>query len=87
MTQDKLRKVITACVSAATVLFVLLLSYLIYQWVSLSVLNKREKQLQFEIAEYEQAIEKGEENALWWEQGPGRDWLTIKHGYEFPAGD
>lgn len=87
MTQDKMRKIITACVSAATVLFVLLLSYLIYQWVSLSVLDKREKQLEKEIAEYEQAVEKGEDTALWWEEGPGRDWLTIKYGYEFPTGD
>ena len=86
MTQDKMRKIITACVSAATVLFLLLLSYLIYQWVTLSVLEKREQQLEKEIAEYTQAVEEGEEAARWWEEGPGRDWLTIKYGYELPTG-
>ena len=49
MTQDKMRKVITASVSAATVLFVLLFSYLVYQWVTLAVLDKREQELQLEI--------------------------------------
>ena len=48
MTQEKMRKVITACVSAATVLFVLLLGYLVYQWVTMAILNKR-------IAEAEEA--------------------------------
>lgn len=85
MTQDKMRKIITACVSAATVLFVLLLSYLIYQWVSLSVLDKREKQLEKEVAEYYQKIETGENDAEFYELH--KDWLAIQYGYVFPAGD
>ena len=54
MTQEKMRKVITACVSAATVLLVLLFSYLIYQWVTISVLNDR-------IAEAEEAVSSWQE--------------------------
>ena len=48
MTQEKMRKIIAACVSAATVLFVLLFTYLVYQWVTLAVLDRREKELQAE---------------------------------------
>ncbi len=41
MTQEKMRKVIAACVSAATVLLVTLLSVLVYQWVTIAVLDDR----------------------------------------------
>ena len=50
MTQDKMRKMITAIVVAATMLLVILLSVLIYQWITIGVYNKR-------IAEAEEAIE------------------------------
>ena len=62
MTQEKMRKVITACVSAATVLFVLLLSYLIYQWVTISVLNKRIEAAEAEVKKWEEIVAKGEED-------------------------
>ena len=60
MTQEKMRKVIAACVSAATVLLVTLLSYLIYQWVTMAVLDKRIEKLETEIAQLEQVIEQAE---------------------------
>lgn len=85
MTQEKMRKIITACVSAATVLFVLLLSYLIYQWVTMAVLEKREQQLKQEIAELEQTIEQGEEEAEYYESVLGKNWLAIHQGWQ--AGD
>ena len=85
MTQEKMRKVIAACVSAATVLFVLLFSYLIYQWVTLAVLDQREKQLQSEIEKLEQTIEKGTEEAEYYESVLGKNWLAIHQGWQ--AGD
>ena len=62
MTQEKMRKVISACVSVATVLFVLLLSYLIYQWVTISVLNKRIEAAKAEVKKWEEIVAKGEED-------------------------
>ena len=56
MTQDKMRKVITACVSAATVLLVALLSFLIYQWITIAVQNKRIDKLTAEITRLEEII-------------------------------
>ena len=56
MTQDKMRKVITACVSAATVLLVALFSFLIYQWITIAVYNKRIDKLETEIAQLEEII-------------------------------
>ena len=60
MTQEKMRKVIAACVSAATVLLVTLLSYLIYQWVTMAVLDKRIEKLETEIKQLEEVVAKGE---------------------------
>ncbi len=54
MTQDKMRRVITACVSAATVLLVFLLGFLIYQWIEIGIKNKKIKEIEQEIAVLEQ---------------------------------
>ena len=82
MTQDKMRTVITASVSAATVLFVLLFSYLVYQWVTLAVLDKREKELQLEIQKLEQTIQQGTEEAEYYESVLGKNWLAIHQGWQ-----
>lgn len=60
MTQEKMRKVIAACVSAATVLLVLLLSFLIYQWVTIAVYNKRIAELEADIAYWEQMVKEAD---------------------------
>ncbi len=60
MTQEKMRRVITACVSAATVLLVFLLGYLIYQWISLGVQQKKIDKIEKEIATLEQQVKEAE---------------------------
>lgn len=57
MNQEKMRRIVTACVSACTVLFVLLLSFLVYQWIYKAQLDKKEKRLLAEIAYYEKLLE------------------------------
>lgn len=57
MNQEKMRRIVTACVSACTVLFVLLLSFLIYQWIYKAQLDKKEKKLLADIAYYESLLE------------------------------
>ena len=81
MTQEKMRKIIAACVSAATVLFVLLFSYLIYQWVSMSIMDKRIEELQRKNAQLEQIIQEGKENAAFYESQLGKDWLAFQQGW------
>jgi len=88
MTQEKMRKVITACVSAATVLLVLLLSFLIYQWITIGVKNRRIEQLENEIADIEKTLQEDTEEARWYEEGPGKSWAAIELGYVLPeSGD
>lgn len=81
MTQEKMRKVIAACVSAATVLFVLLFTYLIYQWVTLAVLNEREQKLQDEITRLEQTLEDDTKVAEHYESELMQQWLAIQQGW------
>ena len=83
MTQEKMRKVIAASVSAATVLFVLLFSYLIYQWIAIAVYDARIRELEAENARLEQAIEEGTMDAEWYEMN--QEWLAIHFGWQ--AGD
>ncbi len=59
MTQEKMRRMITACVSAATVLLVFLLGFLIYQWITIATQNKREAELIQQIEAIERQIEEG----------------------------
>ena len=54
MTQDKMRKLITAGVVAATALLVILLSVLVYQWIKIGVYNKRIEETENSIAYWEE---------------------------------
>jgi hypothetical protein len=81
MTQDKLRRIITACVVAGTTLLVVLLSVLIFQWVKLGVLNKRINKVSAENATWQQMIDEGEEKAKYYENGTGKFWLALEKGW------
>ena len=67
MTQDKLRRIITACVSAATVLLVFLLSVLIYQWITIATLNKKIVKAEAEVAYWTQQCELTKDTSAYYE--------------------
>ena len=73
MTQDKTRRIITAAVSAVTILIVCLLSFLIYQWISIAVKNDK-------IAKAE------EEKAYWAEKVENANSLEEKAEAELESG-
>ena len=77
MTQDKMRKIITACVTAATVLFVLLLSFLIYQWIRIAILNKKIEVAEADVAYWEEKVRLQED-----ELTDYQDELYLKWAYE-----
>lgn len=87
MTQEKMRKVITAVASAATMLLVVLLAVLIYQWITLGVQNKRIKEKKADIAAMEEIIAKGELDAEYFESVIGKEWLAIQDGWIHNQGD
>ena len=67
MTQDKMRKVITACVSAATFLLAFLLCFLVYQWITIAVYNKKIDKVEKEIAALELQLEQAENDQEFYE--------------------
>lgn len=67
MTEEKMRKVIAACVSAATALLVTLFSVLVYQWVSMGIYNKRIDKLETEIAQLKQVVAQAKMDAEYYE--------------------
>lgn len=60
MTQENLRRTVTAAVVAATITVFCLLVFIAYQVVTLIVQKNRIKELKKDISEYEQVIEEDE---------------------------
>ncbi len=81
MTEEKMRKVITASVVAATTLVVFLLAVLVYQWITLGVLNSRKAKLEAENEVLMEQIEKGGETAEYYESVMGKEWLAFQEGF------
>ncbi|MBQ7913498.1 MAG: hypothetical protein IJ308_07155 [Clostridia bacterium] len=67
MTQDKMRRVITACVAAGTVLLTCLSVFIIYQWITLAVLNNQQKKLQNEVDHWDKKCEQAETDLEYYE--------------------
>lgn len=84
MTQDKMRKLIVACVVAATLLLVLLLGVLIYQWIRIGVLNGRIQEIEQENARLEETITQGTKDAKYYESIIGKEWLAFQNGFVRP---
>ena len=85
MTQEKMRKIITACVSAGTLHLVVLLSVLIYQWIKIGVLNNKLKKAEAEEARLTEIIEKGEMALEYYESVMGKEWLAFQNGFVRPS--
>lgn len=81
MTQDKMRRTITACVSAATVLLVFLFGFLCYQWITSAVLDNRIEKIEKEIAALEQTNAEKEDELSFLESEMGKDWLAFQEGF------
>ena len=86
MTQEKLRRVVTASVVAGTTLFVVLLSVLIYQIAVISVYNKRIAKIEDENAALEQSIANKEEDLEYYSSELGKFWLAMEEGFVLGQG-
>ena len=59
MTENKLRRIVTAFAVAGTCLLMFLIVFIVVQLVQIGTLNSREEKLEKEISELEQVIAKG----------------------------
>ncbi len=84
MTEGKMRKTITAIVVAATLLVVILLSVLIYQWTVISVQNKRinagQEKVDYWTQQNQEATNELDEKS----SDYYKTWAAIEMGYHFP---
>ena len=81
MTQDKLRKIITASVVAGTALLVFLLAILIYQWITLGVMNSRIAKAEEENKKWEEVIEEKKFDLEYYQSVMGKEWLAFQNGW------
>ena len=84
MTQEKMRKIITASVVAAVLLLVILSSVLIYQFIRIGVLNKRLSNLREGNAQLQEIIDEKQMDAEYYESVIGKEWLAIQEGFVRP---
>lgn len=84
MTQEKMRKVITAGAVAATLLLVFLLSFLVYQGIASAVYDKRIKQEEQLISRLEEEFAENTKSAEWLEKDWVKELLAQQYGYVFP---
>lgn len=87
MTQEKMKKVIAACTVAGTLLLVFLLCFLIYQFVTISILEKRIDAKKDEILELTQIIEEDRKDLEYYESVFGKEWLAFQKGFVRPSED
>ena len=87
MTEEKLRRVVTAAVVAGTILLVTLLSYLIYQFVAIGVLNKRLDKVKSDNAELQIENSQLQELEDYYGSDIGKLWLAMEKGFILKQGD
>lgn len=85
MTQEKMRKIITASVAAATLLLVFLLSFLVYQWITIAVLDKRISEIEQENAQLGEINADMEKDLAYYESVFGKEWLAFQNGFVYPS--
>lgn len=81
MTQEKMRRIITACVCAATVLLVFLFGFLLYQLITINVLNDRIEDTKADIAYYEEKIEESKDDLEYYQSDLGKYIEALKLGF------
>ena len=83
MTQEKMRKTITAIATSATLLLVILLSVLIYQWVTISVQKKRIAKAEENVNYWTQINQDSKDDLSFYESDIYKEWASFKLGYEW----
>jgi cell division protein FtsB len=81
MTQDKMRRVITAVAVACTALLVFLLAYLTYQWITIGVQNNRIAEAEAEVEALQETQEQLKSDQKYFESDYYK-WLEAVQRFE-----
>ena len=85
MTQEKLKRVVTAAAVAGTLVVVCLLAVLLYQVIHIAVLNKRIKTVQNEIDYWTEMHETAENDLDHYLSDFYLDWAAHEKGFIYPG--
>ena len=75
MTQEKMTKLVTASVVAATLLLVFLLGFLIFQWITMGVQENRKQYWLSENERMQEIIDSGEKDLHYYHSEVGKEHL------------
>ena len=75
MTQEKMTKLVTASVVAATLLLVFLLGCLIFQWITMGVQENRKQYWLSENERMQEIIDSGEKDLNYYQSEVGKEHL------------
>lgn len=84
MTEEKLKKTITGMVVAGTVLVVILLGVIFYQFVSMGSKNAQIDSIKEQIQQYEEQKDNLEEELSIYQTDKKKEYLARQHGYVYP---
>lgn len=84
MNEEKLKKTIVGMVIACTLLFVLLLGVVLYQFVSMGIKSSQIDDLKTQISQYEEQKERLEEELSIYETDKKKEDLARQYGYVYP---
>lgn len=86
MTEEKLKKIVTASTISAVLLLFILICVLIYQVVALSIANDKKRQLEQEIVSLQQSIDNYENDYDYYLSQSYLEDAAREYGYKY-SGD
>lgn len=84
MTEERMKKTVTAAVVAGTLLAVFLVLVLAYQLITITVQNNRTKKLEQEIARYDKNLSTAQGQLEYYESDLGKSNAAYRAGYHLP---
>ncbi len=84
LSEEKARRIAVGATVGGVLLILFLVIVLIVQFVQIGVKNRRSRDLDRSIQEYEQLVEQGERDLDFYESELGRYHLALEQGYHTP---
>ncbi|MBQ9081132.1 MAG: hypothetical protein IJY26_00660 [Clostridia bacterium] len=84
MSEQKLKKTVAGMFVAGTLLVVILLGVMLYQFVSMGLKSAQKAALEKEIAQYEEKIQVLDKDLDYYESDYYKELMGRAHGYVYP---
>lgn len=85
ITEEKMKKLAAGATVAGVLLVVFLVVILIVQFVQIGVANAQSRDLDREIAKYEELLKEGQDDLAFYESELGLYYLALGQGWQTPS--